>query len=147
MKENIKTDAEKIKLYRFLFVIESVILSVILILIIMSLLLDSDEKKLLVQNSNESGSNSVSIYEVSSKFFFGRSEIEVTYGSTNDYVTSYKTYIYNDGKALDDSNYSISWKNNVAILTLKGEEQPDVTYVLSFTKKGGACLFAAREKF
>lgn len=135
MKENIKTDAEKIKLYRFLFVIESVILSVILILIIMSLLLDSDEKKLLVQNSNESGSNSVSIYEVSSKFFFGRSEIEVTYGSTNDYVTSYKTYIYNDGKALDDSNYSISWKNNVAILTLKGEEQPDVTYVLSFTKK------------
>lgn len=135
MKENIKTDAEKIKLYRFLFVIESVILSVILILIIMSLLLDSDEKKLLVQNSNESGSNSVSIYEVSSKFFFGRSEIEVTYGSTNDYVTSYKTYIYNDGKELDDSNYSISWKNNVAILTLKGEEQPDVTYVLSFTKK------------
>lgn len=135
MKENIKTDAEKIKLYRFLFVIESVILSVILILIIMSLLLDSDEKKLLVQNSNESGSNSVSIYEVSSKFFFGRSEIEVTYGSTNDYVTSYKTYIYNGGKALDDSNYSISWKNNVAILTLKGEEQPDVTYVLSFTKK------------
>lgn len=135
MKENMKTDAEKIKLYRFLFVIESVILSVILILIIMSLLLDSDEKKLLVQNSNESGSNSVSIYEVSSKFFFGRSEIEVTYGSTNDYVTSYKTYIYNDGKALDDSNYSISWKNNVAILTLKGEEQPDVTYVLSFTKK------------
>lgn len=135
MKENIKTDAEKIKLYRFLFVIESVILSVILILIIMSLLLDSDEKKLLVQNSNESGSNSVSIYEVSSEFFFGRSEIEVTYGSTNDYVTSYKTYIYNGGKALDDSNYSISWKNNVAILTLKGEEQPDVTYVLSFTKK------------
>ena len=47
----------------------------------------------------------------------------------------YNTEIRNDGKLLNDSNYEIKWDENIAYLSLIGEEQEDENLVIEFGDK------------
>lgn len=47
----------------------------------------------------------------------------------------YDTEIKNDGKLLNDSNYEIKWDENIAYLSLIGEEQEDENLVIEFGDK------------
>ena len=47
----------------------------------------------------------------------------------------YNTEIRNDGKLLNDSNYEIKWDENIAYLSLIGEEQEDENLVIEFGHK------------
>ena len=47
----------------------------------------------------------------------------------------FKTMISNDGKSLNDSNFSITWDENKAYLTLIGEEQKNEYILIYFNDK------------
>lgn len=77
------------------------------------------------------------------KWSFGSEDIKV-YVYKNNFngifnKILYKTEISNDGSPLNDNNFSISWEDNVAILTLKGEgnqeEQIEVVFEDKITIK------------
>lgn len=125
----------KEKLYRLLFIIESIIVSIVLLIFIAMLLLNNKTETLITENTNDTNTYKVSIYKVGTSFMFSKSEIKVSYSSTSGKETSFTTDIANDGGDINESNYDITWKDDIAILTLKGGEQSNVTYLLSFTKE------------
>ena len=71
------------------------------------------------------------------KWSFGSENIKVIAykNSISGYFNKvkYDTEIKNDGKLLNDSNYEIKWDENIAYLSLIGEEQEDETYVFELS--------------
>lgn len=73
------------------------------------------------------------------KWSFGSENIKVIAykNSISGYFNKvkYDTEIKNDGKSLNDSNYEIKWDENIAYLSLIGEEQEDENLVIEFGDK------------
>lgn len=65
------------------------------------------------------------------KFPFGSEDIIIKVSGKNG-RTKYKTSISNDGKALDDSNISVEWYDDSALVILSGEEQDNEELMVSF---------------
>ena len=72
----------------------------------------------------------VLINEIGEPIFFGAAEIEVVVQDTDRQRPYLKTNISNDGKSLGEENFDIQWTDNGATLTVRGEEQPDCTYLI-----------------
>ena len=73
------------------------------------------------------------------KWPFGSEDIKV-YAYKNSFTGTfskaiYKTKIFNDGKILNDSNFNIEWNDNIAYLSLNGEEQKDEILKIVFEDK------------
>ena len=70
---------------------------------------------------------------------FGSEDIKI-YAYKNSFLGMFdkkvfKTMISNDGKSLNDSNFSITWDENKAYLTLIGEEQKNEYILIDFNDK------------
>ena len=50
-------------------------------------------------------------------------------------IFKYKTSIANDGKQLNEDNFFVKWKDDIAILTLFGEEQEDEVFNIDYSNK------------
>lgn len=73
------------------------------------------------------------------RWSFGSEDIKI-YAYKNNFngifnKILYKTEISNDGSPLNDNNFSISWEDNVAILTLKGEGNQEEHIEIKFADK------------
>lgn len=73
------------------------------------------------------------------KWSFGSEDIKV-YAYKNNFngifnKILYKTEISNDGSPLNDNNFNVSWEDDVAILTLKGEGNQEERIKIVFENK------------
>ena len=73
------------------------------------------------------------------KWSFGSEDIKV-YAYKNNFngifnKKLYKTEISNDGSPLNDNNFNVSWEDNIAILTLKGEGNQEEHIEIVFEDK------------
>ena len=74
----------------------------------------------LVNSHSPNNINTIRVVQKGSAFFFGPSSVRIKYGWWKHLDKS----IANDGKNLDSSNVSVSWKSDYeATITLYGEEQ------------------------
>lgn len=81
----------------------------------------------LVKSHSPNNINTIKVVQKGSAFFFGPSSVRIKYG----WWKHLDKGIANDGKNLDSSNVSVSWKNDYeATIILYGEEQePDVVEI------------------
>lgn len=63
---------------------------------------------------------------------FGYSHARLVLKHKDKTVSKYKFDVANDGGVLQPDSWSILWKDNCAEVTISGEEQSDVLYILSF---------------
>ena len=68
----------------------------------------------------------------SGAFLFSSEDISINAYKGLFKKMKYKSSIANDGKTLNKSNFDIIWKENIAILTIKGEEQDDEVLNIDF---------------
>lgn len=76
------------------------------------------------------GTYTVELIETESATFFGPQKVEVILKKGEDFVAKKETIISNDGKALDDSNWTVNWCDQYVEVTIHGEEQSDETIKL-----------------
>lgn len=85
---------------------------------------DMELKETVITSSvSPNGEHKIKVVEKGSPLTFGSSKVRIKSGwrFTNRYIA-------NDGKRLNPSNVSIEWKSNdVALITLSGEEQQSAT--------------------
>lgn len=67
-------------------------------------------------------------------FLFGSHDI-VIYAKDRWTVFEYNTDIANDGKPLNSSNYNVEWTEDIAYITLSGEDQDDEDLMVDFKNK------------
>lgn len=67
-------------------------------------------------------------------FLFGSHDI-VIYAKDRWTVFKYNTDIANDGKTLNASNYNVEWSEDIAYITLSGEDQDDEDLMVDFKNK------------
>lgn len=65
---------------------------------------------------------------------FGGEDL-IIYAKKGYTTFKYKTKISNDGKRSNESNFSVNWKEDKAILTIMGEEQKNEYLEINFTTK------------
>ncbi len=58
------------------------------------------------------------------EFPFGSTKIKVVLRSGNKKISVYNGKIANDGKNVDESNFSCEWSEDEVLISLIGEEQP-----------------------
>lgn len=68
-------------------------------------------------------------------FLFGSHKLEIYYKKFIFYRKLFDYDLANDGKNLDEGNYSIRWDKNILYLTFKGEEQRDETFRIDIYNK------------
>ncbi|AQQ53488.1 hypothetical protein [Planococcus lenghuensis] len=78
------------------------------------------KETLLVESASPNNINHIEVVQKGSSFFFGPSSVQIEYG----WMKQVDNSISNDGKTLDASNASVSWKSDhEATIMLYGEEQ------------------------
>lgn len=83
------------------------------------------------ESSSDNGMYRIAI-KSSGAFLFSSEDISINAYKGLFKKIKYKSSIANDGKTLNKSNFDIIWKENIAILTIKGEEQDDEVLNIDF---------------
>lgn len=128
---------KKNKIYLIVFTL-LLIMSVLIISVVFLLLLASDGYIYFKTASFVSPNKEykIVIKGNGSKFPFGSEDIKIYAYKNKNFgffkKSVYKTEIFNDGKPLKDDNFNISWEDNKALLTLKGEEQKNEYIEIDF---------------
>lgn len=99
----------------------------------------TDMPRRIVDEKSADGTCEVTVSELGSPAFFGPSDIRIRVAWDNDpnvigdeNVTQIETTLSNDGKSLDASNVTITWRGDVPTVTTHGEEQPDQSYTFDW---------------
>ena len=71
------------------------------------------------------------IYQLGEPDFpFGKSDCRLVLLKDNNKVDSIDVSVKNDGKQLYEDNFTVKWEDDRVSVTVHGEEQEDMTYVL-----------------
>lgn len=114
-----------------------VLLVVILIcaVIFAFLLYEYKKPRTIAVETSPDGRYSLSFLETESALFFGPSGVALVMKDKEAETYEIKTYIYNDGKYLDDNNWQVEWHSDYVEVMLKGEEQPDEVFVIRYIER------------
>lgn len=86
----------------------------------------------------ENGDYQVCLQAVGSPVWaFGPQDGRIILKKSGKTVAKADFELHNDGKGMNESNWSVSWDDVGVSVTISGEEQPDATFWLGYTEIGG----------
>jgi len=130
VEEDIKRTKKKAKWGCFIWTFILVILPIALFMGYFIYKMNLKERRLVISHS-PSDIHTIKVVEKGEAAWFGPSSVRIKYG----WWKHIDRIISNDGKTLDSSNVSVSWKNdNEATVTLYGEEQEPESIEITFSK-------------
>jgi len=80
----------------------------------------------------ENGVYSAALQATSSPFLFGPQDGRIVLKRNGKSIQTEDFWIANDGKYMDESNWSVEWQSDRVIVTIMGEEQSDHAYTFFY---------------
>lgn len=112
------------------------LLVIILIFVIFALAIYETNKPRTISNVKSNDNKySLEFIETESPFFFSASQVRIILRNEDKETYEINSEIYNDGKYLDESNWSVNWQTNYVDVILKGEEQSDEVITIYYIER------------
>ena len=118
-----------------IIIVASIAAVILSALIVWALLQEtsSSDKRVICGSSSDDGVYEIKIVAYGEPFLFGPQSIGIRVGEYGDIIY---TEVKNDGAAVDENNFAISWNDNIATIVILGSEQRAVTYQIVFEGQG-----------
>ncbi len=133
-------NSKKYNILRILTVVQSALILIAVLFICFSGVLDNKQEYLLAKSTSDNGNYTIEIFEVGSPNIFRTNAVKAYYSDADHkHGTAIFTAEVNNGeKALDKTNFTLTWEGDTAVLYLVGSEQTGTAYKINFdtaTKK------------
>lgn len=86
-------------------------------------LLEFSRVHTVASSASADGHTRVELIETGSPWFFGPSQVRIRLMEDRRTLAEVDATIYNDGKALAEENWKVTWRGTDVLVTLLGEEQ------------------------